>query len=317
MRLLAVAVLLLLAAGIAAELGDRVWLFDLAAHFRWHSISAAAAVAAISVFVRSRRCLAGAILVAILQVPALARERAHVAPLIENRTVTLRILNANIHWDNKSPGALVSLIAATRPDVLVLQEVRPETWHSTIAILISDYPYAVPAEWRRSGTIVLSRVAVDPLNVEDAMADVADRSAKIVYGEMAGEFGRIRIAGHHAFVPVLPRSWRSQNEVFARLVRAARHGAPLIVAGDFNLTPYSKRFSQFLAESGLRRADIGWLWPHTWPAPSGWFYGGFLFRGFPIDHVLVSRHFTVVRAARGPDIGSDHYPLIVDLAFEP
>ncbi len=90
---------------------------------------------------------------------------------------------------------------------------------------------------------------------------------------------------------------------------------PLIVAGDFNLTPWSPRFPAVLSASGLKLADTGSIWPHTWPAPSGWFYGGLVVRGFPIDHILVSRHFALLAARRGPDIGSDHLPVIVDLAL--
>ncbi len=304
--------LLLIAASIIAELGERFWLFDLFAHFRWHYLAAVLALALASIVLLSRRCLAGALLIAILQLPALARERELVAPTKDDRSAQLRILNANIHWDNKSPDLLLRLVTDSKPDVLVLQEVRPNVWHAEIERLIRDYPHVLPVDWRRSGTIILSRIELHPQ--ADEITNVADRPAKIVLGAITSGNSRIRIAGYHAFLPLNESGWRSQNEVLARLTREARNGGPIIVAGDFNLTPYSKRFARFLDVSRLRRADLGWLWPHTWPTPSGWFYGGFVFRGFPIDHVLVSPQLAIVRAVRGPDIGSDHYPLIVDLA---
>ena len=35
----------------------------------------------------------------------------------------------------------------------------------------------------------------------------------------------------------------------------------------------------------------------------------------PIDHLLASRDFTVIGARLGPDIGSDHLPLVTTLAW--
>ena len=35
----------------------------------------------------------------------------------------------------------------------------------------------------------------------------------------------------------------------------------------------------------------------------------------PIDHVLVSEHVRVLEMWTGPDIGSDHYPLVLDAGF--
>ena len=45
-------------------------------------------------------------------------------------------------------------------------------------------------------------------------------------------------------------------------------------------------------------------------------YGSFIFR-WPLDHIFVSEHFRVVAVERGEDIGSDHFPIFVNLSFEP
>ena len=97
--------------------------------------------------------------------------------------------------------------------------------------------------------------------------------------------------------------------------QVAQSDMPVIVTGDFNLTPWSPRFRAAWRASGLTFAGDYRLWPKTWPAHAvPWKYlPAVLIGGIPIDHVLVSRHFAVAAIRRGPYIGSDHYPVLADL----
>jgi endonuclease/exonuclease/phosphatase family metal-dependent hydrolase len=54
----------------------------------------------------------------------------------------------------------------------------------------------------------------------------------------------------------------------------------------------------------------------SWPSASrvGWLS---LLLGIPIDHCLVSSDIGVAGFAHGPDLGSDHLPIVVDLTLEP
>ena len=36
----------------------------------------------------------------------------------------------------------------------------------------------------------------------------------------------------------------------------------------------------------------------------------------PIDHFLISKNLTVIHRYTGPDIGSDHYPVTMEIAFK-
>jgi endonuclease/exonuclease/phosphatase (EEP) superfamily protein YafD len=87
---------------------------------------------------------------------------------------------------------------------------------------------------------------------------------------------------------------------------AARTEGPLVVAGDFNSTPWSRPFHDLTTQGRLVDAAARRPWQTTWPT---WLPG----LGLPIDHVLVNRHLVARRLERGPDIGSDHYPLTADL----
>jgi endonuclease/exonuclease/phosphatase (EEP) superfamily protein YafD len=93
----------------------------------------------------------------------------------------------------------------------------------------------------------------------------------------------------------LARRWVSQGPT------------PLLVAGDFN-TP---------VESRIFRRRWGWLDDAFSRAGVG--FGMTKYNGWiraRIDHVLTGHGVHADRAVVGPDVGSDHRPLIVDLTLE-
>ena len=47
------------------------------------------------------------------------------------------------------------------------------------------------------------------------------------------------------------------------------------------------------------------------------FHAGYFFMRWPLDHLFHSRHFTLIDMRRLRNIGSDHFPVLVRLAYEP
>jgi endonuclease/exonuclease/phosphatase (EEP) superfamily protein YafD len=89
----------------------------------------------------------------------------------------------------------------------------------------------------------------------------------------------------------------------------------LIVAGDFNLTPWSFALQGIDKRLGLERRDRAMFsWPArmsprsplSWPTPL-----------LPIDHLYAGRDWRLVSLRSGPLLGSDHYPLVARLALAP
>ena len=80
--------------------------------------------------------------------------------------------------------------------------------------------------------------------------------------------------------------------------------------GDFNVTPYSYYFSKFEKTIGLKNTMIGFGPQNSWPSilPLD------IFR-VPIDHVFVSKNIQILNVRVGPNLGSDHLPLIVKLSL--
>jgi endonuclease/exonuclease/phosphatase (EEP) superfamily protein YafD len=78
---------------------------------------------------------------------------------------------------------------------------------------------------------------------------------------------------------------------------------PYIVAGDFNATPWSAAYETV---PGARAGDP--RFEGTFPA----FLGAL---GLPIDHIKFGGGLVLVDYRAGPDIGSDHLPLVATFAL--
>jgi len=76
-----------------------------------------------------------------------------------------------------------------------------------------------------------------------------------------------------------------------------------VMAGDLNTTPWARGL--FAVDAHMRRANSAEpSWPNAW----GWL------SVLPLDHVLASPGWQVVGSRIGPDLGSDHRPVVVRLA---
>jgi len=82
-----------------------------------------------------------------------------------------------------------------------------------------------------------------------------------------------------------------------------------IVAGDMNATVLDPSFAGLLHNTGLRSAIAGRRDSPSWPSSAGPL-------GLRIDHVL-QRGFEVCDVTVGPGFGSDHRPVVVELAEAP
>jgi len=104
-----------------------------------------------------------------------------------------------------------------------------------------------------------------------------------------------------------PRNSQFRNDELNSLVAFSKaQQGPLIVAGDFNLTPWSEYFRRAIVDADMHDAALGFGLARSWPAQ-------FAPVGMRIDHCWLSPHWRSVAADIGPELGSDHLPLVADL----
>lgn len=303
----------LLAATLLPMTASRWWLGDLAVHFPLQYV--ALALIAFLVFVGLRRPVLAALALGIALVNALSAApvlatRPPPEPRLVAQTVEppirLRMVAINVLYRNREHAQVAEFLRRERPDVVALVEMN-DRWRRALATVAKEYPYRYETKGSTGrGVSLWSRVPLRDagiLNVE-AQREPAIRATLMVANRP------LRLFAVHASWPMAPASAALRNRQLALLAREARatQAMPLVVIGDLNISPFSPHFQRLLKDSGLRSAAEGFGWQPTWPTylpPAG----------IQIDHALITPTLRVRAFRRGPFTGSDHRPIVMDLAL--
>lgn len=232
----------------------------------------------------------------------------HAAPAASGSS--LRVLSVNLHFGKADPLDLAAVLAAEKPDVVVLMEIQAPILDSLRSSgALEPFPYGVgraPLGYARNGfesdegTGVLSRTPLTQLERLDTPNGQYVVSVQRPEGEVTV------IAGRPRSVLLGMAGWVDD---FAALTDAAiRYDTgPLIVAGDLNATRELAPFRRLL-DAGLidaaAQSGVGWL--PTFSAQA-------IAPLITIDHIMGNSRVTA-RAIRTFRLGgTDHLGLVADL----
>jgi endonuclease/exonuclease/phosphatase (EEP) superfamily protein YafD len=221
---------------------------------------------------------------------------------------TLKVIQFNL-WDKiADPNAAADWIIHQSPDVVVLEEAG-ERGAAVVDKLRALYPYRAgcPDE-QDCATVILSKVAARQSG-DFAWPGLGERHANAwaTFGEGAEAFS---VVGTHYPWPIPAGPLQAHRHRLAGFLGQFDKKS-LIVSGDFNATPWSFALRRQDALFGLERRTLALA---TWPAAP--ITRRKLTLPFPllaIDHVYAGTAWRTVSVARGPRLGSDHYPVVVEL----
>ena len=213
----------------------------------------------------------------------------------------LRLVWANMGNDRdmRSFARLMALARSVQADMVIASEF-PERLSEPEALRESSgFPHILgrPAG-ARTNIAVFSRTPVE------AIGSVSERWNSGFLLAVPGMAAPLTVAAVHTPTPLLPANMSRRDEIVRDIagVLSAGAGAAVLV-GDFNAVSWSPLLRS-LARQGGRRASYGLRasWRSSWPL-----------LGLPIDQVFA---FGAAQASArvGGDIGSDHFPLLVDVA---
>lgn len=312
----------LAAVSLATVFAGVSWVADTPNFFRPHLLVLSLVLLAWALAAgRFRRALAAGALVAFNLWPLMVNATpAHAVALASMPTI--RVMSANLLYDNPHADRLRQVVGEIRPDVLVVQE-ESERWRPVIADL-AGLPYVASAQLShtKDGKVDIAsrfpmtvrKVGFRPSPYPNFVGGALAVRAEVNPGSEGRPFVLYAV---HSPTPRTLLGWQERARYFeelARLVRAEPPGTPVILAGDWNTPPWSPVLGRFLDEAGLASAE-----PLPWPSATRFFRTSEQdlphWLGSPVDRVAVSPQVAVKDFRVGPAFGSDHLPVYADLAI--
>lgn len=289
---------------LMGELGRWHWFADLFAQFRWQGVAGLAAAAILAALGRRKRA-AGIAAVGTLIFAAMALPWRSAG---EDAAVALRVASINLHLHNPDAAPLLAWLDRVDADVIVVQELTPAL-NAELSALRLRYPI------QRSivredpfGIGIWSRLPGSSIEALPLAGVGSALPALRLQLTLAGE--PLQLYGVHPPPPLGAELARIQAEQFRQLRQLiAETPVPAAIVGDLNATPWGQQF-RLLRRAGLD--DHGHAaWPPSWRPAMPW-----TVLALPLDHGLVQPPWQLSKRQCGPPIGSDHCPVLLELAIK-
>jgi endonuclease/exonuclease/phosphatase (EEP) superfamily protein YafD len=248
--------------GLPLLLAGALVVLALAAATRdWRLIAAASALIAVNLW---------------LAVSALQGAAQDAAPGSER---ALRVVTFNLWGGNDRIDDVAKFLRDSGADAMVLQEVTREHAAMLRQSLKPLYPF-VSGE---AGLVILSRHAFLAEGRIDRPGFPSWNSLMLRWVRLDVNGMTFELAGVHLARPFYPRLQQEDVAALTGFVLSRR--LPLVVAGDFNMSPGTEKLTRFTNVTGIERYDTFHL---TWPMRRGRIQ---LMPLAAIDNVFASRHF--------------------------
>ena len=226
-------------------------------------------------------------------------------PIAENN---FTLFVSNVRMENEDKERFHARVKKYNPDVLLINE-PDQNWATSIGKLDGDYPYSIKYPLENTyGMILLSKL----LLTESTVNFLVEEDVPSIFTRITLPSGsKIDFYGVHP-KPPKPGSdtYERDTELLIIAKKIKESGNPTIVAGDLNDVGWSVTSKLFRKYSGLvdPREGRGLFNTYNVSVP--------LLR-YPLDHIFYSGEFGLLTLRKLEDIGSDHFPLLIGLNYEP
>lgn len=235
----------------------------------------------------------------------------------------IRAISINLDFKNSSYKEAALFISQSQPQLLILGDLS-ERWEDELKETLAEFPYFIRLKY------------ADAYSVEDNFMEPfrgifeKHKTSLGLFSKLPFEKTRLgqvetyptpylmaqfkfngkpfTLFGAHLMIPagsVLSNVRNKQITILTQKIKSINQ--PTVLLGDLNITPWSPFFKDFIQITGLKETRKGLGISPTWPTE-------YTSMQIPIDHSLTSNRIIVHSFRLGPNIGSDHFPLILDFS---
>lgn len=308
MILLVVPALVIALASLAGFAGEWIWWLDVLANFRPQYLVVLTVFGVAILFSKWRWAGYAVLVVAAINFLLVAPLYLGSPGAADPSRPGLRIISFNLLSSNQEYGAVIDYIRSSDADLVFLHEAsRP--WEAAISQAGLDYEFIrARSEDLIFGTVILARDEVEAVSY--GFAETQPRAVGLTYYPDDWPVS-VEILSIHTHSPTTRdrAALRDAQLDFAAEWAADRDGAYIIV-GDLNATPWSASFRHLLSTGDLHNSQRGFGLQPSFPVNQ------LAVLRVPIDHLVHSDVISVRDRKLGPDLGSDHFPLLVEVQYD-
>ena len=228
--------------------------------------------------------------------------------LDDGATTGVTIMASNVLMENERHDLVRDAVIDADPDILFLME-TDEAWEEALEPLLDRYETVLrEVKGDYYGMILATRLPVERAEIVYLTKD----ETPTVFAELKDDAGRtFRFVGLHPKPPVPGEDTEERDaEMLYSALFARKSGVPVVVSGDFNDAAWSHTSRRFKRVGGFLDPRVGRGMIPSFDANSYWMRA-------PIDQFYATEDVAVLDFALGPNVGSDHFPVIVKVAFDP
>ncbi|MEW6534560.1 MAG: endonuclease/exonuclease/phosphatase family protein [Candidatus Auribacterota bacterium] len=280
------------------------WICDLACHFRTQYCVTLGACALYFALIRSWKpfwfCLLTAFILIIPQIPANTSASASTETGDGSR---IRIVMMNLRQDNTNYTAALDYLNTVKPDIIALAELD-QRWFEALTPVLSEYSYSL-YEIRNDNFGIGLFSSAQPDNGKMEYYGQAGFPTVVTSFILSGQ--PVSLVFTHPVSPVTQLKWQLRNDQLEQIIPHRQHWHDtLIFLGDLNTTEWSSIYKRLIRELDVFDSRQGFGLQPSWHQVSP-------ILSIPIDHAFLSHNITVTNREIGPDIGSDHKPVLLEL----
>mgnify|MGYP003145016719 CR=1 FL=1 len=223
-----------------------------------------------------------------------------------DRKPSIKLLIANVLQGNRDWGKLAKMVQKEQSDIVLLLETNEWWKEKCVNAFGNDYKYHVLEDKENTyGMLLFSKLELINTRVHHWIKD----DIPSIETDIKLNNRLIKLYAIHPEPPVPsenPKSTARDAEILLVGQKTQADKTPTIVPGDLNDVAWSYTTELFLKISGL-------LDPRRGRGFFSSFHAKHSIARWPLDHVFCSGHFLLQKMKRMSDIGSDHFPMFLQL----